>query len=318
MHRHAFTLIELLMVIAIMAMLTAMLSPIVRMAQRTSQKTQIQALLRRVDLAVRLFREDVGTYPYQDHTSGSLDANRLAWQLSRILSTDERDRLRTDLDNVGKAYAIGGSQALTTADIDPGATIYDPYKSSNQTDVTAADRSAGQRAHVAAVNRLAAERARLAILAGNTAVTGIGPHTGDAVIAATSAGWCDDYLTGDLAPRERSSDGVSILDPRGEPVRYICPVIAGVRGFWPSKPMEAVHSGNVSIPIRVEYYGLDTISRRTATTVMDSDRTDSAPARLIDEPELWSAGADRLISIHRNAPENRDNVPAAPYDKELR
>ncbi len=125
---------------------------------------------------------------------------------------------------------------------------------------------AGQRSHLAAVNRLAAERARLAILSGETAVMGIGANATKTVITAASAGWSDDYLAGDLGARERSADGESILDPQGSPVRYICPVTPGVRGFWPSKPMEAVHSGNVSIPVRVDYYGLGTISRRAPTT----------------------------------------------------
>jgi prepilin-type N-terminal cleavage/methylation domain-containing protein len=315
--RHAFTLLELLIVIGVLTLLMAPLTAVVRLAQKSGHRTQAQALLRRIDVAVHLFRDDVGAYPFQDHSAGSFDANHLGRQLTRTLTDGERSSLRSDLDQIGKAYAIGGSHALCNADVDPAASIYDPYKASNQTLITAIDREAGKQSHLAAVNRLAAERARLAILAGETTVMGIGANATKPVITATSVGWSDDYLSGDLAARERSADGESILDPQGEPVRYICPVTPGVRGFWPSMPMEAVHNGNVTIPVRVDYYGLGTISRRSVTTTMDSDRTDSAPARLIHEPELWSAGEDRVIGTRRNAVGNRDNVSAAPYDKDL-
>jgi prepilin-type N-terminal cleavage/methylation domain-containing protein len=61
----AFTLIELLIVISIMAILVSMLSAMMSIAQRQGRITNTRATMMKVDQAIRLFKTDMRIYPWQ-------------------------------------------------------------------------------------------------------------------------------------------------------------------------------------------------------------------------------------------------------------
>jgi len=74
----AFTLIELLIVVSIMALLMGMLMSFMGVAQRQAKQGNTHALLAKVDQGIRLFRNDMGVYPWQtDLSTADTDATKL-------------------------------------------------------------------------------------------------------------------------------------------------------------------------------------------------------------------------------------------------
>jgi prepilin-type N-terminal cleavage/methylation domain-containing protein len=303
--RHAFTLIELLMVMAIITLLLAVSSSMLAHAQRVGRATATRSMLQRVEVAIGLFTTDIGVHPYQNFApSDALPAaaNDLFRRLGRPLTVSAQADLAADLATVESAYR-GGSQAVTAATVDPRET----------TNLLA------QQMHAGLVNRLAAERARMAVLSGNVAVRGIDvrPASDPAsnrnirILAnPRSAGWCGDYLAGELAARD--VDGDAILDAYGSPLVYICPVVLGVRGTLP--PISVSGFYNPGIPVIEETYGMQT-QGRAATTSLASDLRSSALPRHRFGFELWSAGPDRILDVQRQAMGNRDNLCLRDYAK---
>lgn len=83
----AFTLIELLIVMAIMAVLASMLSVMMTVAQRQGRITNSKAVMMQVDQAIRLFRTDMKVYPWQTDlgtppAEPAAWSNNLAWRLA--------------------------------------------------------------------------------------------------------------------------------------------------------------------------------------------------------------------------------------------
>jgi prepilin-type N-terminal cleavage/methylation domain-containing protein len=64
MSRRAFTLIELLITIGIIVALTGMALPVYGISKRQAERINTQALLRKVDVALRLFKTDIRVYPW--------------------------------------------------------------------------------------------------------------------------------------------------------------------------------------------------------------------------------------------------------------
>lgn len=307
--RRAFTLIELLVVIAILAVLAGMLMPIVSMAQRKAHRTNTEALMRKVETGLELFRGEMDTYPYQHHDTGSSfpeAPNRLAWTLGHDLDLAERAALNADLEAARRAYAPGGSHVFKAADVDP------EYSTSGNN----FDRQRYEEIAAGVVNRMAIERAGLAVIAGNLTVTGIRGREGAAVVPEpASSGFARDYLGAEL-DQDRIA-GEAIVDSYGNPLVYVCPVVQGMRSVhvpecmnndrWRSPP---------SKPVEVDYYGLDT-QGRSITTSMASDIRVEAARPYAQGFELWSAGPDGRIHPMRDHPDNRDNIAATNYIRGL-
>lgn len=76
--RRGFTLIELLVVVTIITIVSSMLTVMVGIAQRKAKQTNTRAILMKVDQAIRLFRNDTGTYPFQTDLSNA-DADPSQW-----------------------------------------------------------------------------------------------------------------------------------------------------------------------------------------------------------------------------------------------
>ena len=310
--RKAFTLIEVLVVLTIIAVLSGMLMPVVTIAQKRAKKTNTQSLLRKVETGLELFRGEMDAYPYQFHAVGdpfpSAD-NRLAWTIGHDMTGIERNDLNDDLLAARLAYGPSGAHAVTAAIVDPA--FYAGYTGDTGAIGDHKNMGAGM------VNRMGAERACLAVIAGNTQVTGLRGKTGMSIVAApASRGFARDYLAFDL--NRKNVRGDAIIDLYGKELIYVCPVIKGMR---PVHVAEAKTKnqwyGSPDKPIDVVYYSLDT-QGRAATISMASDIRTTAAASYIHGYELWSAGPDGRVDPIRNGSSNPDNISAQDFNRGLK
>ena len=198
MRREAFTLIELLVVMAILATLAAMLMPILGIAKRSSDRSATTAVMHKLDTAARLFRNDIGGYPWQrsyaDIDGGEAWTNRLGYQLGQHIDTlVDLPNVRQDADDAALKYryectvsgvtvtepsaAVLGTFAFRRADIQrtwwwDGSAWQD--KSDNTSTSNNILVNPNERyARSAVLNRMAAELARVEVFAGNPEVKGL-------------------------------------------------------------------------------------------------------------------------------------------------
>lgn len=197
---NAFTLIELLIVISIIATLAAMLTPVLQTVQRSARITATRAVMHKTESALRLFRSEIGAFPYQaayaNTTAGEAPGNRLAHHLGSAITGDDLLAVQHDASLAAAAYAYdcrppggvgkavepapaaAGSHAFRIADLRP-ATSTDATGSSGWSYnkdsarwtayLGGADEQLGT---TVMLNRMGSERARRAVLAGHVGITG--------------------------------------------------------------------------------------------------------------------------------------------------
>ena len=348
--RQAMSLIELLVVMGIIALLTSMALPLLQVARRSADRTNTQSLLRRVDAATKLFRNEVGGLPYQDWVSpphsqlDPLDAsdasltppgNRLAFALAHDLTDTEHSQLNADVDKAGKCYQYEFNE--TTQVFDYGSA-YIPRNDYNQpatanastsytTLPTVADEIPAFRNRqdllVRHLNRMAREWARVNVMCGNTGLKKTVPNGANRweesatllLPAPASRGWACDYLdlNGDLRRRHVVDD--ALVDHWRKPLVYVCPVLPGAVGYYPGGADSGDKVG--ASKIEPQWFGFGPRSRRDATTALASDLRTTASARFEYQAEIWSEGRDGQFSSWRSDSRNRDNISADDYLKGL-
>lgn len=79
--RRGFTLIELLVTIAIIAILAGMSMPLIGVARRQANITNTKVLLRKVDAALMVFRNEIGGFPYASDPTSTTFSNHLGFTL---------------------------------------------------------------------------------------------------------------------------------------------------------------------------------------------------------------------------------------------
>lgn len=300
----AFTLIEILVVLAILSVLMGLLTPVLASARRAAAITATQTLLRRVSGGLERFHDEMGVWPYQDHQGVAFpEDNRLAYHLGHDLSVAERADLAADADEAAGHYTPVGSgdQIITAAQVDPRET-----------------QAEMKECHAYLANRMAGERARAGVSAGFLKIRGLdlpGGHAFSAtplVASPRSQGWASDYLGADLQAREVRGD--AIVDRWGSPLLYVCPVLPGNRAVWPNAPIGFSHGTwqRGKIPVSPEYYGID-VQGRAETSLLASDIRDTAGSSFRFTFELWSRGPDRLCHEQRDHRANADNIAAGAY-----
>lgn len=194
----AVTLIEILIVVSILAILASMLAPIIQIAQRSARVTATRSVMHKVESALRLFRSEIGAYPYQstyaDTASGEIPGNRLAYHLGTTMTMSDLTALQADAAAAAGAYAYDctppggagspmepmamdmGSHAFRVADLRP-ATGTDSTGSTGWSfnGTTWVPHLGGEGARLGTavmLNRMGSERARRAVLSGHALVSG--------------------------------------------------------------------------------------------------------------------------------------------------
>ncbi len=188
--RGGFTLVELLVVMGVLSLLATMLMPMLMTAQRSAKRTATQAVLNKVDTAVRLFRGETGAFPYVlDYDDPR--RNYLSYNIGTTIAATDLAKVQADATAAEAKYAYDCTGMVEN----PPFTVF-TYRRSNVrplwlkvsgvwTDLR--DAPAGtsydtwnkrtnpneRLATAASLNRMAGELARLEIFAGNVDVAGL-------------------------------------------------------------------------------------------------------------------------------------------------
>lgn len=319
MRDRAFTLVELLVAISVVAVIMGMLLSLLGVAQRSARKQATLAVMGKTDAALRMFRTEMlvypwqGSYPSDPNDTGFAWTNRLHWAVGTDIDTVSAANLRADMATARAQYAYpvdgGGNpvmpfasaHVIRSSDMRPLSWYWDGGSASWQ------PRYPGEGwTQVWMLNRIAAERAGLVMLSGACDSGGLrilpatNPNTG-AVIAgrdcsgiplvatpqsASRPGWAGDYLHGEI--ERRFVDGDSLLDAWGRPLVYICQVKPGMRAA------AGMYNGTRMISLSdLSPYGLD-VSGRTTLVQADAATGQPLPADPVHLPDPGDLlGSDR-------------------------
>ncbi len=130
--RRAFTLIELLVTIGIIAILGGMLTPLLGIARRHADITNTKVLLRKVDAALILFRNEIGAFPYSANPTSTAFSNHLGFTLGYDQSVAQARGTWIDAEasasgtSVASRNALAREQAKVLADARTAMRQYDP------------------------------------------------------------------------------------------------------------------------------------------------------------------------------------------------
>ena len=247
--RRGFTLIELMITISIVVFLVGMVATLLSVSRRYGMRAQTQALMHKVESAVRLFQRDTGVLPYQatypDAVSpGQPFSNLLARRLNAT-----QDAATTAAFNAAVAAAAGkyayfadqnnsynnNWEGNTTGNVWTSDLTYRNAYLLSTTQVNHGATATAGRSYAILLNRVAAQRACQAVYAGALDLPGpfiVGPTSPAAVVDLTATpllssaergtlmtGWCGDYLEGSLTPRDSAGD--ELLDAWHHPLVYV-------------------------------------------------------------------------------------------------
>jgi prepilin-type N-terminal cleavage/methylation domain-containing protein len=323
MKRSGFTLVELLIVMAVVATLVGMAFPLLTMAQDKSKRSATLATMGKVDTALRLFKQELLVFPYQrtypaDGINGW--SNRLAYHLGTDIDPADAAKVKADMataaaqydypimnrrepaptsvhmfranrldgatitDITGKVFPMGDVMPLRW---ELNAGVYRPVYPRN----TGSDGRLTLQPAAALLNHLAAERARLLILSGNIDAVGLRvPDSRSPNLASVHTG--RDCSGSRLVPSASAVSGGQpgwAVDYLGESVaaRSIDPGTGAILDGW-NRPL--IYIGQVLHGVRGSMMRFDMFSSNDLKTVeygMDTRgrvRLDSAlPA---DPPRL--------------------------------
>jgi prepilin-type N-terminal cleavage/methylation domain-containing protein/prepilin-type processing-associated H-X9-DG protein len=117
--RPAFTLVELLVAIAIIGILIALLLPAVQKARQAANRIKCQNNLKQLALAAHNYHDSMGQFPNGLHTvetTGGLYANGTCWEVE-LLPYFEQDNLKNRWDYDDFRNNIAGDLDATTAQV---------------------------------------------------------------------------------------------------------------------------------------------------------------------------------------------------------
>ncbi len=344
--KRGFTLIELLMVIAIISLLMGMVMTMMSSARSSAMKSATKAMMGKIDTALRLFKNEIGAYPWQvayaDVAAGEAPTNHLAWHLGSTMTKQQRLDLYDDQDTAANQFRYtcidpaNGWYTERTALLKEPAYRISRLLPANHDTSGGWDSATKNIAITRILNRFAEERARLAIAIGNTGVSGpriSGGYDASAtalVASPTAQGWASDYLGGEIEARYRQGD--TLLDGWKRPLAYIANTLPAARGTTTTQAGVNI-AGFDTTPYglgaqgRIQLWPLGTGSHQTPTdplhfpdggNLLHSDARFYARPGLEQEFELISAGADGRMDWMRDAAVNRDNVLGGDYLRDLR
>lgn len=341
-----FTLVELLMVIGIISLLMGMVMTMMSSARSSAMKSGTKAIMGKVDTALRIFKNEIGAYPWQteyaDVAMGDAPTNHLAWHLGSTMTKQQRLDLFTDQDTAAMQFRYNCIDPANGWYVERTGMLKEPaYRTSRllprNVDLSGSWDSATKNvANARILNRFAEERARLAIAIGNVTMGGPtirGGYDASAtrlVSSPISQGWACDYLGSELENKYRRDD--TILDAWKRPIAYIANTLPAARGTTTTQAGVNV-SGFDTTPYglgaqgRIVLWPVGTGAKQTpidptyfpdASNLLHSDARYYARPGLETEFELISSGADGRMDWMRDAQVNRDNVLGSDYLRNLR
>jgi prepilin-type N-terminal cleavage/methylation domain-containing protein len=280
-----FTLIEMLIVVVILTVLGGMVMTMVSQAKRAAMKSSTLSIEKKVETALRLFKDEYATYPYQT-TYPILDPNApnqyfpngLYYRVGTNISTTngDSDKVIADVNTAKAQFAyrclLNGYYVAENELASQPSTFTFMEKniimtgSMHQT-LGGTPLNGPSKASVATLlNRMAQEWVTNAMIAGAIHVKGFyifdqyGAMVSDTsaspvVTAPASAntstgvpGWANDYLNCEMDAHYVK--GNDILDAWHHPLIYICQAIPGI------KAANTQVNGISLVPFDSRYYGL--------------------------------------------------------------
>jgi prepilin-type N-terminal cleavage/methylation domain-containing protein/prepilin-type processing-associated H-X9-DG protein len=136
-HPHAFTLVELLVVIGIIALLISMLLPSLQDARRAANSVKCQSALRQVGLAFEMYSNEYkGAFPVVVHTVNNnprlpIDKERRWYDLIAKYVTNKQMAVYTDVKEIRQKSVIWGCPEWSRIDygnLDPANPINDEFR----------------------------------------------------------------------------------------------------------------------------------------------------------------------------------------------